>query len=62
MTLLRQKMIRDMQLRRLAPKTQEAYLAAVTGLAKHYKQSPDQIQERQVHDYLLDMLNRKGEG
>ena len=59
MTDLRAKMIRDMQLRRLAPKTQEAYLAAVTGLAKHYKQSPDQIQERQVHDYLLDMLNRR---
>ena len=30
-------MVRDMQLRRLADKTQESYLWAVTGLAKYYK-------------------------
>ena len=37
MTILRQRMVRDMQLRRLADKTQESYLWAVTGLAKYYK-------------------------
>jgi hypothetical protein len=34
MTPLRAKMIRDMELQRLAPRTQEAYIAAVAGLAK----------------------------
>ena len=59
MTLLRQKMIRDMQLRRFSPKTHEAYLSAVKGLAKHYHRSPDQINEKEVQDYLLYMLNER---
>ena len=36
MTPLRAQMIRDMQLQRLAPKTQKASIAAVAGLAKFY--------------------------
>mgnify|MGYP001589264278 CR=1 FL=1 len=57
MTELRKKMIRDMQLRRFAERTQESYLGAVTRLAKHYKQSPDLIPEEQARDYLLYLLN-----
>lgn len=57
MTELRKKMIRDMQLRRLADRTQESYLGAVTRLAKHYGQSPDLIPEERVRDYLLYLLN-----
>jgi hypothetical protein len=38
MTELRQKMIRAMELKNLSPHTQRAYLAAVTGLARHYRQ------------------------
>jgi integrase/recombinase XerD len=56
MTVLRQRMIRDMQLRRLAPGTQEVYLHAVTGLAKYYKLSPDLITDKQAQDYLLHLL------
>ena len=40
MTELRQKMIRAMELKNLSPHTQRAYLAAVNGLARHYRQSP----------------------
>lgn len=41
MTMLRQRMIEDMQLRGLAPRTQEAYVAAVEQLANYYhKPSP----------------------
>ena len=36
MTPLRAKMIYQMQLERLAPKTQAAYVAAVAGLAMFY--------------------------
>lgn len=57
MTELRKKMIRDMQLRRFADRTQESYLGAVARLAKHYKQSPDLIPEEKARDYLLYMLN-----
>ena len=38
MTKLRQKMIRAMELKNLSPHTQRTYLAAVTGLARHYRQ------------------------
>jgi hypothetical protein len=52
MTPLRAKMIRDMQLQRLAPRTQEAYIAAVAGLAKFYGCSPDQLRPEQIRAYL----------
>lgn len=52
MTALRKKMIVGMTLERLAPKTQEAYLGAVKGLAKFYHQSPDLIDQEKVQAYL----------
>jgi integrase/recombinase XerD len=56
MTPLRAKMIRDMQLQRLAPRTQEAYIAAVAGLAKFYCQPPDQLHPDQIRSYLHHLL------
>jgi len=46
MSELRQKMIRAMELKNLSPHTQRAYLAAVTGLARHYRQPPTCDQQR----------------
>lgn len=60
MTELRQKMIRAMELKNLSKHTQRAYLAAVTGLAKHYRQSPDEATQEMVDDYLLYLKNDKG--
>ena len=60
MTKLRQKMIRAMELKNLFDNTQRAYLAAVTGLAKHYQQSPDQLTKEMIEDYLLYLKNDKG--
>ena len=60
MTDLRQKMIRAMQLKNLSDNTQRAYLAAVTGLAKHYQQSPVKITKEMIEDYLLYLKNEKG--
>ena len=48
MTPLRAKMVRDMQLQWLAPRTQEAYVAAVAGLAKFSQRSPDQLSPEQI--------------
>jgi hypothetical protein len=59
MTLLRQRMIEDMQLRGLAARTQEAYVAAVEQLAKHYHRSPDEIGEQELRQYLLCFQNEK---
>jgi len=59
MTALRQKMIEDMQLRGFAERTQEAYLSAVRQLAKHYRKSPDQIDEEELRGYFLFLKNEK---
>ncbi len=60
MTQLRQTMIRAMELKNLSKNTQRAYLAAVTGLAKHYQQSPAKITDKMIEDYLLYLKNDKG--
>jgi len=59
MTALRQKMIDDMQLRGFAERTQETYLSAVRQLAKHYRKSPDQIDEEELRQYFLFLKNEK---
>lgn len=61
MTQLRQQMIRAMQLRSLSKHTQRAYLAAVRGLAKHYRKSPAEITKEMIEDYLLFIKNEKGQ-
>ena len=60
MTELRQRMIRTMDLRNLSKNSKIAYLRAVTGLAKHYRKSPDTITEEMIEDYLLYLKNQKG--
>jgi len=59
MSALRQKMIEDMQLRGFAARTQEAYLLAVSQLAKHYHKPPDQINEEELRQYFLFLKNEK---
>lgn len=59
MSVLRQKMIEDMQLRGFAERTQEAYLLAVSQLARHYRKSPDQINEEDLRQYFLFLKNEK---
>jgi len=57
MSLLRQKMINDMQLRRFAELTQKAYVNAVAGLAKYFHISPDVITVAQLREYILHLMN-----
>jgi integrase/recombinase XerD len=56
MTPLRQRLIREMQLQRLAPRTIEAYVAAVAALARFYGRSPDQLQLEEVRSYLHHLI------
>ena len=53
---LRAQMIHDMQLQRLASKTQKAYVTAVAGLAKFYDCSPDRLSPEQIRTYLHHLL------
>lgn len=59
MTPLRQHMIEAMQLRGLAPRTQESYLGAVQQLALHYAKSPDLLTEEELRQYFLFLCNDK---
>lgn len=59
MSELRERMIREMQLRRLSERTQASYLFGVRSLAKHYMRSPDQLTDREVQDFILHMLTAR---
>jgi site-specific recombinase XerD len=59
MTPLRAQMIRDMQLQRLAPQTQKAYVSAVASLAKFYQCSPDRLRPEQIRTYLHHLLTAR---
>ncbi len=59
MTPLREKMINDMQLYRLASTTQDSYLRSVKGLAKYFSMSPDKIDEDKLKEYILYLINER---
>src|SRR6266511_3281862 len=56
MTPLRQRMIETMQLRGLAPRTQESYRSAVYQLARHSGISPELLSEEQLRQYFLFLI------
>src|SRR5690349_8375620 len=58
MTPLRKRMIDDMTLAGLAPRTQDVDIQAVRGLAGHYRRSPDRISEEEVRRYRLTLRDR----
>jgi len=59
MTPLRQKMITHMKLRRFSPRTQEAYVAAVAGLARFYNQSPARLDKEKIQAYLMYLMEER---
>jgi site-specific recombinase XerD len=59
MTPLRERMLEDLRLRGLSPKTQEAYVGAVRQLAAHYHKSPDQLSEDDLRQYFLYLKDVK---
>jgi len=56
MGALRKQMDGDLVVRGMAVRTREAYLGAVAGLAKHYRQRPDRISVQEVQNYLLHLI------
>lgn len=59
MSYLREKMIEDLRLKGLSPRTEEAYVRAVRQLAEYCKKSPDQISEEELRQYFLYLTNVK---
>ena len=59
MSSLRQQMQSDMVLRGLAERTQESYIAAIVGIAKYYRRSPDQLSQDEINHYLLHLIEER---
>lgn len=59
MTTLRQQFIRELVIRGMAPKTQEAYVRAVRDLAGHYHKGPDLVSDDELKEYLLYLAQGK---
>jgi len=59
MSPLRQRMIEDMQVRYLAPRTQSSYVQHVAALARHFRRSPERLGPEEVRSYQV-YLTRQG--
>ena len=56
-TPLRQRMLDDMRMRKLEPKTQEAYIRAVRKLAAYLKRSPDTATVEDLRNFQLHLVD-----
>jgi len=59
MSPLRQQLIEELVLRGCSARTQEAYVQQVYQLAKHFRQSPDQLSNEQVRQYLFHLARER---
>ena len=59
MTPLRRQMMKDLAVRGLTDNTQQSYLQSVSGLARYYHRSPDQLSAQEVQDYLLHLHQQR---
>ena len=53
---LRQRMIDEMNMRKLGPKTQQSYLRAIERLAKYLKHSPEQATSEQLRQFQIALV------
>src|ERR1700676_1581444 len=59
MTILRQRMSEDMQVRNLSPKTQLSYLQQVSLFARHFGKSPAELGPEEIRTYQIHLTNEK---
>lgn len=54
---LRQRMLDDMRMRKLEPKTQQAYVRAVRKLAAYLQRSPDTTSAEDLRNFQLHLVD-----
>ena len=59
MSALRRRMLEDMRLNGLSPKTQQSYVGAVARLARHYGRSPDLLGEEDIRRFFLYLKDER---
>src|SRR6266852_9167245 len=62
MTVLRQRMTEDMQVRNLSPHTQASYLQQVSLFARHFAKSPDVLAPEHIRTYQIYLTKREKAG
>jgi site-specific recombinase XerD len=60
MNTLREKMLAELQLRGITPRTQTAYLREIVKLENYFNRSPEELGEEEVKEYLVHMLEDRG--
>ena len=58
-SVLRKRFCDYMVLRGLSEKTQEGYLRSVVKLVRHYRRSPDELSNEEIHAYLLHLIQER---
>ena len=59
MTILRQRMIEDIQVRNLSPHTRTSYVLQVSQFARYFGKSPDQLCPEDIWTYQVYLTNDK---
>ena len=59
MTALRQRMLEDMKIRKLALNTQDSYLRQVSQFARHFGSSPDLLGQEEIRSYQIYLTQEK---
>jgi integrase/recombinase XerD len=59
MTTFRRRMLEDLPLRGLAPRTQPCYVEAVKQLTQDYRRAPHQISADELRQYVLCLIKEK---
>ena len=59
MTILRQRMIDDMQVRNLSPHTQASYVLQVSQFARYFGRSPDKLGPEDIRAYQIYLTNER---
>ena len=59
MTLLRQRMTEDMQVRNFSPNTQSSYLQQVSSFARYFERSPALLLPEDIRSYQVYLTNEK---
>ena len=59
MTLLRERMLEDLQIRHYSPTTIRLYLYAIREFAKHFGKPPDQLGAEHIRRYQLFLTKEK---
>ena len=59
MTPLRQRMIEDMQVRNLSPRTIDCYVRQVAAFARHFKRSPELLGLEEIRGYQIHLVHER---